>query len=140
VYARNSNAITIGNKLRANLLKNEQLLPDDPSNCRFAISRLDNETLSTFLYNRYANCGVDTILCQSHVKSSRTKKPLVRRSAHRHRHKPRRAALHFLWFFSERAGRTAQRVAQGFSEKANLGLRFIYLGYRFGTGCRLVRP
>lgn len=74
MYARNSNAITIGNKLRANLLKNEQLLPGDPSNCRFAISRLDNETLSTFLYNRYANCGVDTILCQSHAKSSRTKK------------------------------------------------------------------
>ena len=42
-------------------------------------------------------------------------------------HKPRRAALHFLWFFSERAGRTAQRAAQGFSEKANLGLGiFIY--------------
>lgn len=49
-------------------------------------------------------------------------------------HKPRRAALHFLWFFSERAGRTAQRAAQGFSEKANLGLGFVYLGYRFGTG------
>ena len=49
-------------------------------------------------------------------------------------HKPRRAALHFLWFFSERAGRTAQRAAQGFSEKANLGLEFVYLGYRFGTG------
>lgn len=30
--------------------------------------------------------------------------------------------------------------AQVFSEKANLGLGFIYLGYRFGTGCRLVRP
>lgn len=49
-------------------------------------------------------------------------------------HKPRRAALRFLWFFSERAGRTAQRAAQGFSEKANLGLEFVYLGYRFGTG------
>ena len=58
----------IGNKLRVNLLKNEQRLPGDPSNCRFAISRLDNETLSTFLYNRYANCGVDTILCQSHAQ------------------------------------------------------------------------
>lgn len=49
-------------------------------------------------------------------------------------HKPRRAALLFLWFFSERAGRTAQRTAQGFSEKANLRLGIIYLGYRFGTG------
>lgn len=37
-------------------------------------------------------------------------------------------------FFSERVGRTAQRAAQGFSEKANLGLGFVYRGYRFGTG------
>lgn len=124
----------IGNKLRVNLLKNERRLPGDPSNCRFAISRLDNETLSTFLYNRYANCGVDTILCQSHAKSSRTKKPLVRRSAHSHRHKPPWSRLAFPLALNGSAG------AQIFSEKANLGLGFIYLGYRFGTGCHLVRP
>lgn len=42
--------------------------------------------------------------------------------------------------FSERAGRTAQRAARGFSEKANLELGFIYLGYRFGIGSKTIEP
>lgn len=79
----------------------------------------------------------DTIQNAVACKSEQSKNfAAVRHNAH----KPRRVALHFLWFFSERAGRTAQRATQGFSEKANLGLGFIYLGYRFGIGFKTIEP
>ena len=54
-------------------------------------------------------------------------------------HKPRRAALRFLWFFSERAGRTAQRAARGFSEKANLGLG-IYISSTVSVPAKTTEP
>ena len=90
MYARNSNAITIGNKLRANLLKNEQLV--------------------------HRNAHTDTT-------TSLAEPPCI-----------------FSGFFPKEQAERFVRSAQGFSEKANFGLGFVYLGYRFGTGCRLVRP
>lgn len=45
-----------------------------------------------------------------------------------------------LVLFPEEQAERFVRSAQGFSEKADFGLGFVYLGYRFGTGCRLVRP
>lgn len=52
---------------------------------------------------------------------------------------PQALQSHLASFF-ERAGRTAQRAHRDFSEKANLGFGFIYLGYCFGTDSKTIEP
>lgn len=98
--------------------------PPELRPCRWGLG--DKLTGCSFVPLRNLRSGHNSVPI-SRKKAAEQKKPLVHRNTHRHLHKPRRAALHFLWFFSERAGKTAQRAARGFSEKANLGLGiFIY--------------